>query len=415
MSVFTSSHFASVSASGTDWRDTSKAVLEQLDDIQSGDNVFNFGFIYISDHLADDAVSILNLFKSVLKIDDWVGSIGMGVIGCQASYIDKPAISAMLCQFPKDSFCVFPSDGAESADENTIAQGAVRDWLIKNMPVLSVVHGDPAAEEDPRQTLAALEQTTNAFYVGGLSSSRSHHYQIANSVFENALSGVFFSDAVPVSTTVSQGCRPVGGYHIVTKADEATILTLDDRRALDVLQEDLKAVIHGKHEGDEPPFIENLKFIESSTHVPEEFKTLFRGQIHVALPLSVSDQNDFLVRNITGIDVDEGSVTISEDISTGDSALFVQRDESSISSELSQSLVALHKRVMAERGCFEPKGALYISCVARGFNPPKSDDNKELNLIKNIIGDVPMTGFYAGGEINNARLYGYTGILTLFF
>jgi small ligand-binding sensory domain FIST len=37
-----------------------------------------------------------------------------------------------------------------------------------------------------------------------------------------------------------------------------------------------------------------------------------------------------------------------------------------------------------------------------------------LKLIGDLLGDVPLTGFYANGEISYNRLYGYTGVLTLF-
>lgn len=416
MSLFTSSHFASATASGTDWRDTSKNVLEKLDGVRTDGANFNFGFLYISDRLADDAVSILNLFKSVMKIDNWIGSIGIGVIGCGESHLDKPAISAMVCNLPKDSFCIFPSMKVDETGAQDVSQDDVSTWLVEKLPVLGIVHGDPAAEKDPRQTLAELEKTTSAFYLGGLTSSRTNHFQIANGIFENAVSGAFFSDDVQVATTLSQGCRKIGAFHTITKADENAILTLDDKRAIDVLQDDLKELARSlNHDSEEIHFTSSLKFIDSSAHIPEEFKTLFRGQIHVAQPIALSDRNDYQVRNISGIDVDEGSITISEEVATGETVFFVQRDENSISCELTQSLVALRKRVTAERGCFEPKGALYVSCVARGFNMPKKKEDSELSLIRNIIGDVPMTGFYAGGEISNARIYGYTGILTLFF
>lgn len=37
-----------------------------------------------------------------------------------------------------------------------------------------------------------------------------------------------------------------------------------------------------------------------------------------------------------------------------------------------------------------------------------------MKLIKDIIGDVPLAGFYASGEAAKGHLYNYTGILTLF-
>ena len=61
----------------------------------------------------------------------------------------------------------------------------------------------------------------------------------------------------------------------------------------------------------------------------------------------------------------------------------------------------------------KPKGGLYVSCLARGpnqFDPP----DLELTLINKHLGDFPLAGFFANGEISHDRLYAYTGVLTLF-
>ena len=82
--------------------------------------------------------------------------------------------------------------------------------------------------------------------------------------------------------------------------------------------------------------------------------------------------------------------------------------------DLSKSLLKLRKRVINDEGDFQPKGAVYISCAGRAGAQFSSEDQNEIALIREIIGDIPLCGFYAGGEILNARIYGYTGILTLF-
>jgi small ligand-binding sensory domain FIST len=440
MSLITSTDFASASANGTDWRDTSKAVLEQLDSIRTEDDGFNFGFLYISDYLADDATSIYNLFKSVLKIDNWIGSIGMGVIGEQDVLVDQPAISAMIGRFPEGSFCVFPKAKPDSdiklidttedqqainidpLEEDLERQGprflsedVVQQWLIENTPTLGIVHIDPLSPHSPLEFLSDLEHSTDCFFVGGMTSSRSHHFQIANGVNSNSLCGAFFSDNVPVATVLSQGCSPIGEPHIITKLDNSVIIELNDKRALDVLQNDLRKLAGKKTGKSLQKLNEPFEIIESSDKIPPEFKSLFRGQIHVALSLNQSDQNDFLVRNIAGIDVNEGSIELTEDIQAGQRIFFVERDENNISSDLSKALITLRNRVMSERGCFEPKGALYISCIARGFAEDKNIALEEIDLIRKIIGDIPLCGFYAGGEINNARFYSYAGVITLFF
>ncbi len=414
MSLFTSKEFASICVDGTDWRDISKTALEKLESIRTREDSFNFGFLYVSDHLSDDVSSILNLFKSVLNIDHWIGSVAMGVIGCGTAHVDTPSISVMIGRLPEDSFHIFPESTSEDS-EDIEGYDALTQWIIESMPIFAVVHADPMAEKDPQETLQELEYSTNSFIVGGVTSSRSQHYQIANSACQNAICGAFFTDSVAVSTVLSQGCRSFTPLHTITKTDDNTILMLDDRRAVDVLQDDLRRLTTKKTGQVSDKFIQNIAGIETTEHIPEEFKSLFQGEIHVGLPLSQSDKHDYLVRNISGIDVDEGSISISEHPMVGDHILFVERSEDTLISDLTHNLIALRRRVESERGCFEPKAALYISCISRGFYEPKSEDAHEMKIIRNIIGDVPMTGFYAGGEINNARLYGYTGVLTLFF
>jgi small ligand-binding sensory domain FIST len=60
-----------------------------------------------------------------------------------------------------------------------------------------------------------------------------------------------------------------------------------------------------------------------------------------------------------------------------------------------------------------PRGALYFSCVARGEHMFGSR-GAELELIKQALGEVPLVGFFCNGEISRDRLYGYTGVLTVF-
>ena len=58
-------------------------------------------------------------------------------------------------------------------------------------------------------------------------------------------------------------------------------------------------------------------------------------------------------------------------------------------------------------------GAIYVSCTGRGgghFGGPSA----EMQIIRHALGDVPLVGFYAAGEIAGHQLYGYTGVLTVF-
>ena len=58
-------------------------------------------------------------------------------------------------------------------------------------------------------------------------------------------------------------------------------------------------------------------------------------------------------------------------------------------------------------------GAIYVSCTGRGglhFGSPSA----ELHIVRRALGDVPLVGFFASGEIARHNVYGYTGVLTVF-
>jgi len=58
-------------------------------------------------------------------------------------------------------------------------------------------------------------------------------------------------------------------------------------------------------------------------------------------------------------------------------------------------------------------GAIYVSCAGRG-GPHFGAPSAELQIVRRALGDVPLVGFFAGGEIARNHLYGYTGVLTVF-
>ena len=76
-------------------------------------------------------------------------------------------------------------------------------------------------------------------------------------------------------------------------------------------------------------------------------------------------------------------------------------------------------RIFAQRPASAPHparqiaGAIYVSCAGRG-GPHFGSPSAELALVRHALGDVPLVGFFANGEIAHRHLYGYTGVLTVF-
>jgi len=87
--------------------------------------------------------------------------------------------------------------------------------------------------------------------------------------------------------------------------------------------------------------------------------------------------------------------------------VFCKRDAQTAREDLGRILAELEHEVPAARG------ALYFSCVGRGEHM-FGRRGAEQEMIKDAIGAIPLVGFFCNGEISHDRLYGYTGVLTLF-
>ncbi len=132
------------------------------------------------------------------------------------------------------------------------------------------------------------------------------------------------------------------------------------------------------------------------------------GYIHVALPVPGSDRADYMVRNLLVLDAERGLVAMAVSLEEGARVMFCRRDTQSAYDDLVRMLDDVGARATAP-----PRGAVYYSCVARGPGM-FGDDSAELKTIADKLGNVPLVGFFCNGEISHDRLYGYTGVLTLF-
>ena len=359
-------------AADGDWEELALSCLERMGRPSGSANL---GFLHVTDMLADELPRIAATLRERTGVAHWIGTIGIGVMAGAREYYGKPAIAAMLGAFPDEAFRVLPP--VEKPGDALDAD--VTRWIERARPMLGVVHADPNNAYVP-EILDSISDDTDAFLVGGLTSSRGRHAQLADSVVEGGVCGALFAGSVPVTCGLSQGCAPVGGVHEVTAADDNVIAELDGRAALDVFREDVgETLLHR------------------------------RAPIHAALPISGDDTGDYLVRNLLGVDVREKLIAIGDRVSPGDRVMFVRRDAEAAAKDLGRMLDDVTRRMGGP-----PKAALYVSCVARGSNlfGPNSEEAK---TVRAALGeDAPLIGFFANGEISKNRLYGYTGVLTVF-
>ena len=352
------------------------AMLGALPSLETGSA--RLGFIYVTEPMAPHLGAIVEALRDGTGVADWAGAAGLGIAGDEEDYFDEPAIAILIADFPAGSYRLLSS--AEAV--NRAGAGHANDDNNFAGPPLLLLHAD-AGRADIVDLIEKASADTQGFLIGGLTMSDTARHQVAGIVTDSGLTGVIFDPQVSVVTSLSQGCGPIGDMHVVTRAVDNYIFELDGEPALDVLKRDVGDVL-----------AHDLRRAA--------------GFIHAALPVAGSDTGDYVVRNLLGIDDSEGIVAIAETVSEGDRLMFVSRDSNAAARDFRAMLDRL-----AGRAAGKAKGALFISCIARGPHMFGARGT-ELKMIREAIGDVPLVGIYANGEISNSRLYGYTGVLTLF-
>lgn len=364
-------------SSGPDWKTVCREAIAALGRIPADAGL---GFAYFTDPLCEDLAAVLDYLQHHTPVKHWVGTSGHGIMGTGVEVYETPALSLLITDLAEDDYRLLPDLTTDA--RHFLAD--TRSWREQHLSSFSVVHGNPSNPKIPNLISQYAQSLDGGFLVGGLSSGASEIFpQLAGQVQGEGLSGVLLAADVPVATGLSQGCSLIGQRHEITAADGNIAKELDGRPALDVFKEDIGEVL--------------ARDLERAG-----------AYIFAALPVPGSDTGDYLVRNLLGFDPESKALAIGNEMRAGTPIQFARRDADSARKDLKRMLCKLKKRLTAP-----PKGALYVSCLGRGQHL-FGKHSEELQLISQELGDLPLTGFYANGEISHNRLYGYTGVLTVF-
>ncbi len=205
--------------------------------------------------------------------------------------------------------------------------------------------------------------------------------------FDSGWVGVRIANT-PIRTIVSQGCRPIGKPMVITQAERNIIQQIGGKRALDRLSELFQTL-------------------------PTREQRIFQSGLQIGRVINEYQDSfeygDFLIRNITGIDKEHGSISIGDYVRPGQTVQFHIRDHESASAELTQLL-----KKQANTGT--SKAALLFTCNGRGLNLFQ-DPNHDAACIQSVA-PTPLAGFFAAGEVgpvgNKNFLHGFTASVVLF-
>jgi len=375
------------------------------------------GWLYLTDHLAGQAQALLADAQRRWPGTTWVGAVGVGIAGNGIEYFDEPAVSLMLGDIPRDRFRVFSGMrplGGSSASGGFDAATAQ-------------VHADPATSDLAELIGELADRTSTGYLFGGLASARSdvpagerwpaRCLHIADGVFEGGLSGVAFNADVALVSRVTQGCQPVGVVRHVTAAERNVILALDGEPALDCLLRDMNIDDRQPREA-----LPRLRQTLVGLSDPQDDALSRAGQFGA----------DTRVRHLVGLDPARRGIAVGDVVPLGTQVAFCTRNTAAARRDLVRICTEIREELEPEALSLETAlalqgngtdkaphparriaGAIYVSCAGRGgghFGAPSA----ELTVVRQALGDVPLVGFFASGEIARHHLYGYTGVLTVF-
>lgn len=376
--------------------------------------------LYITDIYASAAQDILDHLSAELpEVTDWAGTVGIGIASNNVEYFDEPALAVMLCGVPAHQYRVF--SGVAPLGLGFEAHTAL-------------VHADSSTPDVAELIGEMAGRTDTGYLFGGLASSRSDTVQFAiggngnikghgaaRGVFRGGLSGVAFSEDVTLVSRVTQGCQPIAPVRSITAVDGNVVTQLDGEPALVVLLRDLGVSL-------DQPRAALAKVRATLVGLMPALGAA--GGDAVRRPGNFGP--DVRVRHIIGLDPARQGVAIAEAAELGSRLAFCQRNAAAaradlvrICAEIREELepedmtvdaavaLAANEAERAPHPARRMAGAVYVSCAGRG-GPHFGGPSAEMQIVRHALGDVPLVGFFAGGEIARHHLYGYTGVLTVF-
>jgi len=372
--------------------------------------------LYITDHYAGAAQEILaHLSGELPEITDWAGTVGVGIASNNVEYFDEPALAVMLCELPSDQYRVF--SGVAPLGLGFEAHTAL-------------IHADGNTELIDEMA----SRTASGYLFGGLSASRSQSVQFAvggngnirgqgaaSGVFSGGMSGVAFGEGISLVSRVTQGCQPVSPTRVVTAAENNVVTELDGEPALDVMLRDLKVTLDQPHEALAAVRATLVGLVDPADAGGRN-----------AVSRTGNFGSDVIVRHIIGLDPGRRGVAVSDQIKVGMQLAFCKRSAQAARTDLTRICAEIREELEPEELPLQTAtalvqseaesaphparriaGAIYVSCSGRG-GQHFGGASAELQIVRRALGDVPLVGFFAGGEIARHHLYGYTGVLTVF-
>jgi len=358
-------------------------------------SAIDLALVFVSQHHHDCYDRLAGSICENLQTDRLIGCSGESIVGGAREVEDEPAISLWAASLADVDVSTMHLQHEASPQGSAIVGWP--DELSSGWPegATMLMLGEPFSFPADVMLERLNEDVPGMPVIGGMASGGSapgenRLFYGAESVGEGAVV-VLLHGALRCSAVVSQGCRPIGNHYVITKAERNEIYELGGKPAL-------------------------IQLKELFDTLPTREQALVQSGLHVGRVVSEYqdhfEQGDFLVRNVVGIDPDRGTIAIGDYVRPGQTIQFHIRDQQTADAELKQLLAAVRDDTLAS-----PAGGLLFTCNGRGTRL-FSEPNHDAAAIQAALGDVPLAGFFAQGELGPVGgknfVHGFTASLVLF-
>ncbi len=370
-----------------------RSLFEQLDGARP-----DLVCAFVSPRYSASYAAIPDLVRNHFPSAAFIGCTATGVIGggreIEEHIAGHAAFSLTAAVLPGVEIHPFHLEAGDLPDADAGPELWVEALQVQRQPQAHfLLLADPHTF-DPQPLLMGLDFAYgNATKIGGLASAMD-----ANCLFldleshSSGLAGLALQGNLEVDTVVAQGCRPIGVPMTITECQNNLLLQLDERPAAQVLVD----LFHTLSPADQQLLRHALHLGIAST----EFKVKF-------------EPGDFLIRNVLNLDQEKGFIAVGDALRNGQTVQFHLRDSRTAAEDLDLMLVNYSRHPAPTA----PAGALLFTCTGRG-EYLYGQGNHDSNLFLDKVGEIPLGGFFCGGEIGqvgaSTYLHGYTSSFGIF-
>lgn len=350
--------------------------------------------VFVSHHHSGRFETLADELQSRLHAKVVIGCTGESIVGGGIECEEEPALSVWCAVLPGASLTTFQLSFEQTPD-GVMCSGLPEDLGERPTETRAIlVLADPYSSL-PQSILELMgDELPGVPVVGGMASGGGpgeNRLFLFDQIIDSGAVGVVIKGGPAVRTIVSQGCRPIGTTFVITKAERNIVYELGGVPPLERLQ---------KLYPDLSPRDQQL--VESGVHIGVAMNE-YQDTFH---------RGDFLIVNVHGADKSTGALATGGLMRVGQTVQFHIRDADTADEDLRQLLQPDEPASSSGR-----RGALLFSCNGRGtrmFPEP----NHDATVIQEVLGPLPLAGFFAQGELGPVSgknyIHGFTASIVLF-